>query len=231
MVDKHKLPLIILSCRVMEDLIKGRDDQAEETIYMDYGLHVRPKLMAPALQERLDAIDEASLVLIGYGSCGNGTVGLKAGKHTLIIPKMADCIAMLMGSFEEYIEEFQKHPGTYYLTKGWLESLSDPLGEYERLLERYDLRRADKVMNSMYSHYSELCLIGHDQADLDAQMDRALNVAEFCKERWNMNFKTKVGKSDFIDRLLDAPNRLNALGDDFIIVAPGEELTAEMFNH
>lgn len=225
------LPLVILSCRVMEDLIKGRDDDAQDVIYMDYGLHVRPKLMAPALQERLDQLEVPSLVLIGYGSCGHGTVGLNAGKHTLIIPKMADCIAMLMGSHKDYMDEFQENAGTYYLTKGWLESFSDPLGEYERLLERYDQRRADKVMNAMYSHYSELCLIGHTQEDIDAQMGRAKEVAEFCKNRWNMSFKTKVGKSDFIDQLLLAPKRLGALGDDFILLSPGETLTAEMFDH
>jgi len=66
--------------------------------YLDFGLHLEPKRMKSALQARLEALPEPSVVLIGYGLCGNGLVGLEAGPHTLVIPRTDDCIAILLGS-------------------------------------------------------------------------------------------------------------------------------------
>jgi hypothetical protein len=39
--------------------------------------------------------------------------------------------------FDAYMREFNSTPGTYYLTKGWLESGSDPLKEYHENLQKY----------------------------------------------------------------------------------------------
>jgi len=62
--------------------------------------------------------------------CGNGLNGIRAGQHILLIPRADDCIAILLGSYQVYKQEFQSAPGTYYLSKGWLESGSNPLSEY-----------------------------------------------------------------------------------------------------
>lgn len=227
--EANAMPTVILACQVMADLFAGREDRADRVIYMNYGLHVRPKAMTPALQKQLDRLEDPSLVIIGYGLCGNGTAGLEAGRHTLVIPKAADCITMLLGSQEAYLQEFQNNPGTYYLTKGWLESHSDPLGEYETLLDRFGERKANIVIEAMYSHYKTLCLVAHSKADLAAQRKRALEVAAFCKERWGMAYKEKVGKSGLVDRLLKATDRGAMLGDEFLVIPPGDVITAEMF--
>jgi hypothetical protein len=95
------MPLIVLACRVMQGLIQPHLPVSTiPEIYMDYGLHRRPKGMAAALQEQLDAIPEPSTVIIGYGLCGNGLVGLQARQHTLIVPRADDCIALLLGSYK-----------------------------------------------------------------------------------------------------------------------------------
>ena len=229
MSDKRK-PVVILACQVMQSLIQPHlPDATLPATYMDYGLHIRPQKMAPALQVQLDALPEPSLVLVGYGLCGNGLAGLKAGPHTLIIPRADDCITVLLGSYQAYIEAFRAQPGTYYLTKGWLESGSDPLKEYRSYVERYGVEHGDAIIELMYGRYKRLCFVAHTQADLEEYRPRALEVAEFCAQRWGMLYEERIGSDDLIRRLLQAANGMDDLGEDFVVIPPGGTVTQQMF--
>jgi hypothetical protein len=224
------MKVVVLACAVMEDLIRPHlNDESIETTYMDFGLHEQPKRMAPALQKVLDAQEEPCLVLVGYGLCGTGLVGLESGQHTLVIPKTHDCIAILLGSHKEYMRTIDENPGTYYLTKGWLESGTDPKQEYDGYVERYGQKSADLVMDTMYRHYKQICLVAHSEADLASQRERALEVAAFCKERWGMGYVERVGSDELISRLMAAPRHLDVLGDEFVVIPPGGEVTLEQF--
>jgi len=108
--------------------------------------------MRPALQEELDALTEPTTVLIGYGLCGNGVVGLEAGPHTLILPKAHDCIGMAYGSTKAHSAALMTNPGTYYVTRGWIGTGNDPLEQYERFVEQYGEKRADRVVEAFYGH-------------------------------------------------------------------------------
>ncbi len=222
--------VVLLACAVMRDLVAPHAEAAEfETIYMDFGLHETPKRMAPALQAQLDAIEEPRLVLVGYGLCGTGLVGLEAGRHTLVIPRMHDCIAILLGSHREYMRAIGENPGTYYLTKGWLEAGSDPRSEYERYVERYGEQTADHVIDALYRNYSQLCLVSHSEAGLVESRERAQVVAEFCKERWGMEYCERVGSDALVAKLLAAPRQLDRLGTEFIIIPPGGRVEMNPF--
>ena len=132
MSSPEKLPVVVVSCQVLQDLLTNLlpDGLAQQVTFMDYGLHRVPGKMAGTLQEVLDGLEQPSLVVLGYGLCGTGLKGLRAGPHTLLVPRVDDCIALLLGSYHAYMREFQAVPGTYYLSKGWLESGSHPLKEY-----------------------------------------------------------------------------------------------------
>lgn len=223
-------PVVILACHVMQSLIQPHlSDVSMPVIYMDYGLHIRPEKMAPTLQAQLDALAEPSLVLVGYGLCGNGLHGLKAGRHTLIIPRADDCITILLGSYQAYLQAFQAQPGTYYLTKGWLESGSDPLKEYRAYVEQFGVENADSLIDMMYSRYKILCFVAHTQTDLDEYRPRAREVAEFCAQRWGMIYQERLGSDGLIRRLLEAPHRPDGLGEDFVVVPPGGTVDQHMF--
>ena len=216
------MKVVLLACEVMRDLVRPHlDEGAVETIYKDFGLHETPKRMAPALQKELDALEEPCLVLVGYGLCGTGLVGLEAGPHTLVIPRTHDCIAILLGSHREYMKAIGESPGTYYLTKGWLEGGTDPLSEYESYVERYGEKTADMVMDTMYRNYTQICLVSHSEEDLVANRERAQAVGAFCKERWGMEYSERVGSDALVAKLLNAPRHLDLLGDEFVVIAPG----------
>lgn len=174
-----------------------------EPIFLEYGLHRFPQLMAPAIQEQIDALPEPSLVVIGYGLCGNGVVGVKAREHTLLIPRTDDCIAMFLGSYETYLEEFASSPGTYYLTKGWLESGSHPLSEYHEYREKYGGDDAEWLIDTQYQDYERLCFVAHSAEDLEEYRPQALEVAEFGRERWGWRYEERLGTDRFIRQLMN----------------------------
>ncbi len=224
------MPLYILACRVLQSIMEPylRDANIPAT-FMEYGFHRTPQLMTPALQEELDRVVEPSVFIIGYGLCGNGLAGLKAGQHTLIAPRADDCITLLLGSYESYIREFTAEPGTYYLTKGWLESGSHPLKEYRELLEKYDQETADWIMDEQYRNYKRLVLVAPDQAELDACRAKAREVADFCAERWGFQYEEKLGSDAFVKTLITEACKLTESTDDFLIIPPGGEIKQEMY--
>jgi hypothetical protein len=227
-----KRPVIVVSCQVLQDLLVGMlpDGLASEVVFMDYGLHRVPGKMTGALQEVLDQIEEPSLVVLGYGLCGNGLNGLRAGKHTLLVPRVDDCIALLLGSRKAYIREFEAVPGTYYLSKGWLESGSHPLKEYEEYVPKYGPEQAMWIMDQQYQHYERLVLVAHSQEDLGKYRPQAQEVARFC-ERWGMRYEEILGSDRYVRRLVEvaaAPDTAQA-GGEFLVIPPGGQIGQEQF--
>jgi hypothetical protein len=227
---RDSLPVVVLSCQVLQDMLTRLlpAGLATQVTYMDYGLHRVPGRMTPALQEVLDSIEEPSLILLGYGLCGNGLKGLKAGKHTLLVPRVDDCIALLLGSRKRYICEFETVPGTYYLSKGWLESGSHPLKEYEEYVPRYGEKEAMWIMDQQYQHYERLVLVAHSQADLDTYRPQAQKVARFC-EHWGMRYQEILGSDGYVRRLVDVAAKLDRVNGDFLVIPPGGEINQEQF--
>jgi Protein of unknown function (DUF1638) len=197
--------------------------------FMEYGFHRTPQLMTPALQEQVDGIAEPSTVIVGYGLCGNGLVGLKARQHTLIVPRADDCITILLGSYRRYMEEFSAEPGTYYLTKGWLESGSHPLKEYREYLEKYDDETAAWLIDEQYKNYKRVVLVAPNQEELEAYREQAREVADFCAARWGYRYEERIGSEDFVGKLLQLGPQLGASTDDFLVIPPGGEIKQEMF--
>jgi len=105
-------------------------------------VHDHPDVLRSTLEERIAATPGDSTILLLYGRCCNGTVGLHAGSHRLVLPAIDDCISLLLGSRERYVREFSEHPGTYYYTRGWIEEVDDPYQIYLKLVPKSRAARA-----------------------------------------------------------------------------------------
>ena len=219
-------PIVVIGCRMLEPLLAPIQDPDQPAVFLDFGLHERPTEMAPALQERLDALSEPTTVVIGYGLCGNGVVGLSAGQHTLVLPKVHDCVAMVMGSHEAYVDDFRNNPGTYYLTRGWLDIEEDPLHEYERIVDRRGSEFAERVIDSLYGNYRRVCLLAFSAEEMEELRPRAAPIVEFCRARWGVSYDEMLGDPSFIESLM-RPEKQH--GSMFLRIPPGGEVTQEMF--
>lgn len=229
MMSSTEWPLVVIACEVMRGRIEAYLPKDTPLTFMSYDYHVRPKSMRAAVQAQLDSLEHPSRVIIGYGSCGNGIIGLKSGAHTLFIPRMDDCIAMMLGSYEKYRHEFASNPGTYYLNKGWLEAGNEPMTEYYDYIERYGEKNADYLMQTLYAHYKRLSFIAFSQEELEAYRPKALAVAEFCRKRWGMEYEERMGSDDFLSGLVALPDNPQRSTRDFLVVSPGETVESSMF--
>ena len=225
-----EMPVVVIACRVFQGLIDQHlpPDLAERISFLDYGLHRVPAKLTVAVQEEIDKLETPSLIVLGYGLCGNGLDGIKARQHYLLISRADDCIAILLGSYKRYIQEFEAEPGTYYLTKGWLESGSNPLSEFEEYKEKYGEKEAIWLMDQQYQHYKRLVLVAHSQEDLDKYRPQAQEVAEFC-ERWGMHYEEILGSDIYVKRLVEMATIQGESNQDFIVVPPGEEIKQMQF--
>jgi hypothetical protein len=224
------LPLVVIACSVFQHFIEAffPPQGPAQVTFLDYGLHVTPRKLKRTLQEQIDAIQEPSLIVLGYGLCGNGLNGIQAGKHTLLIPRTDDCIAILLGSRQAYQQQHNGEPGTYYLSKGWIDSASNPLSQYQDYLAKYGDEEARWLMNTQYQHYTRLALVAHTQSDMDFYRAKAMQVAEYCAQ-WGMRYEEILGSDDYARRLLLAAQDLSLAGDDFLLVPAGGELTQAQF--
>ncbi len=228
--EQQPVPMVVIACQVLEGILDRMlpPEVRARLTFLDSGLHATPKKLGRMVQASIDAIPQPSLVVLGYGLCGNGLRGIAARQHVLLMPRAHDCIAMFMGSRERYRQEFAAAPGTYYLTKGWLDSGSNPLDEYEKYVPQYGAETALWLMDQQYQHYRRLVLVAHSRADLERYRPRAQDVASFC-ERWGMAYDEILGSDIYLRGLVEAAAAIDQAGEDFIVVPPGGLIAEDLF--
>ena len=90
----------VLACAVFRAELDLLAPPGAHVIYLRQSLHRTPHVMAEAIQTELDRIDPGSVdkVVLAYGLCSNGIVGVKATRGKLLVPRAHDCIALFLGS-------------------------------------------------------------------------------------------------------------------------------------
>ncbi|MDM8543273.1 DUF1638 domain-containing protein [Desulfococcaceae bacterium HSG9] len=171
----------IIACAVLAHDIKftakklGMDMGVK---FLEGGLHDRPNLLREKLQEAIDTVSasgKCDRIVIGYGVCGRGAVGVKARNVPLAIPKVHDCIALFLGGDAAYRKQFKKYPGTYYISAGWYDEKTEPMNQrkltayygeerlnYDQMVENYDKDTADETfrfLNAWQKNYQRAAFI------------------------------------------------------------------------
>jgi hypothetical protein len=197
------------------------EDVSAETL--DFGLHLRPQELKRALQDKIDQSSQhADVLLLGYGLCSMAVVGLRATTAHLVIPRVDDCIAIFLGSCEAYKEQASKEPGTYYLTKGWIEVGDTPFQEYHRLAEKYGEAKAKYMIQLMLKNYTRLGFINTGQYEIERYREYARRTAE----QFNLRFEEIDGSPALVKKMVFGP-----WDDEFLVVAPGETVQYTDFVH
>jgi N-methylhydantoinase A/oxoprolinase/acetone carboxylase beta subunit len=127
--EKGRRRLAVIGCGVLEWNVKRVAARLPQTEIIQHTLpaqlHNNPRRLREFLQAEIDVFDadtRIDAVCLAYGVCGRGTVGLFSRSKPLVIPRAQDCIAISLGSHARYLEEFQRRPGTKYMTQGWYET-------------------------------------------------------------------------------------------------------------
>ena len=98
--------LKLIACpAVLGELADGATDGVD-THKLEAQLHLSPERLKAALAAAVAEADEpGATIVLGYGLCSNSVLGLKTEHATLVVPKVDDCIAMLLGSNEAFAAE------------------------------------------------------------------------------------------------------------------------------
>jgi len=225
-------------CQVMSreiEAVAPRSPHSIEVEVLTMGLHDLGATMRSHLQKRIDAADLGGYdaMLLGYGLCGRGTEGLRAGATQLVLPRAHDCIGILMGDHRKYQAYFEDHPGVYYRSPGWIEfqapggqwlqpaqtTPSSPLGERRtraELVSQYGEENGAYLFEQFTAyrrHYSGLTYISTGVPSDERCRDLARAEAE--REGWA--FDEVQGSLSLLERMVN--------GDwdaaDFLVVPPG----------
>ncbi|MGM0366851.1 MAG: DUF1638 domain-containing protein [Actinomycetota bacterium] len=242
---------IAIVCDVMKDELqnikKGLASDNMDYIFMEQHLHDTPNKMRARLQKEIDKVDDSyDRIILAYGLCSNGVVGLKSGKHQIVVPKVDDCISLFLGSKEKYVEEFKKDPATYYLCKGWIEYGSDPYRGYLvntgqedkipagwiRNRERYGRRKMDEetsrfLIAQMMRNYNRVLLIDNDDLE-EIHRKYALDMVDFLSEVLGkkIDLVEIKGSSELLKKLFGKDWKK----DNFIIKDRQQKISQQDFN-
>jgi hypothetical protein len=212
--------LVMACATVIEEMLPHLPEGMAHQVF-DFGLHVNPDKLRSTLQEAVDAVSgQYDTIILGYGLCSQAVIGIKANGCRLIVPRVDDCIAIFLGSRMAYNTQCRAEPGTYYLTKGWIEVGDTPFSEYEQTVQRYGKERAERIYKIMMGNYKRLALINTGQYELEKYREYARRTAE----QFGLRYEEIDGSDTLVKQMLFGP-----WDDDFVILEPGETFTLQQF--
>lgn len=225
--------LTMLGCKVISrEMYKlcATSKNCVEIRWMKAALHTLPGTLRPALQAAIDAIEDeedskCEAILLGYGLCSMGTVGLRTRRLPLVVPRAHDCITLLLGSRERYRSLFEEHNGgVYWYSSGWIEQFDVPGKQYDEQAKytEYVLKygednaqfliETEKGWTQNYDCAAYIEWKGLESAALLAE-------SEAISKRDSLSFMRVDGGDSILRKLVEGE-----WDDDFVIVRPGEEL-------
>lgn len=222
--------LFIISCHVLWREFCYYASKSENVFtfhFLKQGLHDTPDTLRQQVQQTIDnAPDECDAILLGYGLCSNGIVGITARDKKLVVMRGHDCITFLLGSRQRYQQYFDKHPGTYWYSPGWIETGSHPMPGRDRLnllrknySEKYGEENAGYLMEmeQRWIHdYSRATYV--DFGHFESGHYKA--YSKKCARELNWEYDEQIGDPDLI---IDFVNG-NWNSENYLIVEPGQKI-------
>lgn len=232
--------LALVGCSIFKNEIQFLEPHITSRVdyyWLPQRLHNRPLELRRLVQEEIDTVDRSGnpydAIVLLYGLCSKGTVGIFSRNHSLVVPKVQDCIAILLGSNRRYRDHFAQKPGTYWFTRGWIETGFTPgkrsryRGVYDPYKERYKEYRKQfdrEVSRYLINEWDQRWIRNYTTlAFIDWGMEddqRFRRKAEENARALKLEFETIQGDTTLI------LNLLNGHWDDetYLITRPGQKL-------
>lgn len=236
------LKLKVIACDVLNreiSYLASRSKCFVDVTFLHQGLHCTPDKLRTMLQQEIDKANQGfpynyfntapdfDYIVIGYGLCSNGIVGLSSERIPLIVPRGHDCITLLLGSKEHYREHFDKNPGTYWFSVGWIERGGQPSEEryqatYREYLDKYGEDNAEYLMKmeqGWLTAYKSATYINWDcLTNPDYYRDFTKKSAQFL----NWSYLELNGDASMMTKILNGTFDK----EEVLLVPPGKKIVA-----
>jgi hypothetical protein len=222
----------IIACKVLsldvQQAAKNANVKADFE-FLPFGLHETPAQLGSEVQKTIDKVSDSGVydrIVLGYGICGKGTEGLKAGKIPLVIPQAHDCITLFLGSDAAYKDQFEKYPGTYYFTAGWFdenpnyeESLRIGLNveKFGKTYKAEELKIIEQFLAGWQKNYSRAVFVRNagDKGD-----DKYRQITKEIAEKYGWKYEEFTGNTRLLEKLLVSKKS----DEEILVVRPGTSL-------
>lgn len=204
----------VVACRTIERELRVAMDAcafAGETVWIESGLHNVPARLHERLQRALEECAPCDVVLLALGLCGNAVAGLQAGNFRMVLPRVEDCISLLLGG-----KDAERPIDAYFLTQGWLDGERNIWREYEYCINKYGKHLGREIFDQMFRNYRTLMLLDTGCYDMAPACAQARQIAETL----GLELSLRQGTLHLIQELLTGP----WTQERFIVVEPGEKL-------
>lgn len=205
---------VAIACNTIEDEVNSVAKTLPECyplVWLESGLHNYPARLKDRLQEEISRLTEAENIVLIFGYCGNSVEGLLSPNAQLIIPKVDDCISMLLGGNEVRLKASRQRP-SYYLTDGWVRYENNIFQEYMHCQKKYGPARTQRIFQAMLQHYTTLNFIDTGTYDIEQLMAKTADMATTA----NLEQRVIPGNLNLIFKALKGE-----WDEDFLRVPPG----------
>ena len=210
----------IVACKTIQDEVETilRQEHLDLPVFwIPSGLHNIPAELNQKLQETLDQLPPTDHVLLAMAYCGNSVSGLRTGSFRLTVPRVDDCISLLLSSVKSGNSAYK---GVYFMTAGWLRGERSLMTEYAYAVEKYGRRRGEQIFQVMFQHYTDVALLDSgcfDKTEAEVDIRRTAQLL-------NLRYREIPGDLSLLRRLLCGPWP----DDSFLTVDPYTEITPAM---
>ncbi len=235
----------IIACGVLATDISHLTRQLGVPCSMEFlpgGLHTRPRELRAELQQRIDRVSASfhgERIIVGYGVCGMGTIGLHARNIPLTIPRVNDCIALFLGSDAAYQEQFARFPGTYYISAGWVDEKAHPDASSDQpiqcgpecytlpqLIRQFGEENAEAIRDFLTSWQRNYQRAAYIDTGL-GQRRKYADLAQAMAKEFGWKYEELAGTHDLLTELVTARHST----DHVLYVPPHHVTTHEPIHH
>ena len=236
------LKLKVIACDVLNREISYLSSQSKcfvDVTYLHQGLHCTPDQLRDTLSIEIEKANEGfpynhfgtsphfDYIIMGYGLCSNGILGIKSSNIPLVIPKGHDCVTLLLGSKERYKTYFDHNPGTYWYSAGWIERSFQPSeARYHALYKEYEIKYGEdnaaylmSMEQSWFRDYKKATYIHWDSLPFSNQYKE---FTETSADFLNWEFEALKGDDSLLSRILNGV----FLEHEVLVVPPQKKVIA-----
>ena len=228
---------IVIACSIFRkelEKVASQGQCAYPMKFFEFDLHKSPEYLRNKIQNEIIAFEEKSTdahptIILGYGLCGRALNGVHAKRSTLVLPRVHDCIPMIMGLGQSQANatSFSRDGATLWSSQGMLEYTLVPFYLHPEIrravyVEKFGEKKAEKMMKAeshLLDAYKSLCHIKWEGED-PCWVRQAQDVARAT----NLPYTEIMGNTSYVhDLVLD-----NADEARFLHLDPGQTLDMDV---